>query len=130
MTRVHDWELRFVGVMEKLQLRQFDWTEFNCLHLGSAVVRAIRGDEYELPPIPVILSEADASEALAATKEETLGDFLLGLFEEVPVVMAQRGDLGVFGKSTVVCMGTYWFGISEAGSVRLDRARVQRAFRI
>jgi hypothetical protein len=130
MTRVQDWEVRFIELMDALQVRSFDWRNFNCLHRAALVVKALRGDDFDLPVIPELSGKESADQALADLGKETLGDFLLSLFENVAVVMAQRGDLGVSGQSIVICMGTYWSGFTDDGHVRLDRIKVQRAFKV
>jgi hypothetical protein len=130
MTRVADWELRFIAFVERTFAAKFDWREFSCLHLGAANVRALRGDDYVLPAIPEMSDATSAAAALEATGYSDLGDVMLTLFEEVPVVMAQRGDIGVSGKSTVICLGSQWLGVSEDGVVTLEASRVQRAFRV
>jgi hypothetical protein len=130
MTRVLDWELRLIETVEGYRAKTFDWQASNCLHMAADVVRAVRGDDAELPIIPDCVDAKDAARQLKSRKAKSVADIIGKLFDEIPRTQAMRGDIGVMGLATVVCAGLHWFGRSEAGPIYVSVDKVERAFRV
>jgi hypothetical protein len=130
MSRVFAWEFAFFEVIERYRMEPFDWNRSNCITMAIDVVRALRGADCQLPEIPAFNSEKSASSALVLMGAETLGDAIARHFEECPVAMASRGDIGVIDQATLVCVGTRWFSRTAAGSAFVEPSKVQMAFKV
>jgi hypothetical protein len=106
--RLPDWEQRFVAAMPVELAKPFAWGEADCVLLMAAAVRACHGDHH-----PVLKHLGGyKSKRSAVAKLKRLGGLSVILakhFEEVPLLMAQTGDLGVLAGNGI-----------EAGAVIID----------
>jgi hypothetical protein len=106
--RLRDWEQRFVAVMPDEMAKPFAWGTADCACLMAAAVRACHGDDH--PALKML--GGYKTERGAVTKMARLGGLSAALalhFEEVPVLMAQAGDIGVLAGNGI-----------EAGAVVID----------
>lgn len=129
--RLHGWEERLLAVVEAESARPFDWSDGACVRFPARVVEALTG---VAPDLPVMTDAKSAKRALKRLKAATLADAFGQLFEEIPVAMAQRGDIGVVSRDGVeggvVCTGRDWRGSSFDGLLIVHGSAVQRAFRV
>jgi hypothetical protein len=130
MSRISAWEFAFFEVIERYRVELFDWKSSNCITMAVDVVKALRGDDFKPPFIPAFTGEKSASKALATMGVDSLGDAIAKHFEECHVATASRGDIGVIGQSTLICVGTMWFSRTAEGSAFVEPAKVQRAFKV
>lgn len=135
MTRVRDWPLRLEEVLERYQDGVFAWGERDCFTLPMDVAAALTGVD------PWASERTYTTEIGAARKLKRLGfsdvaDAFAAKLEEIPVTLAQRGDIGTVSDASgaacgVVVLGTLVAGMSpSAGLTFLPRARLSRAFRV
>lgn len=135
MTRVRNWPLRLDEVIERYQAGAFTWGERDCFTLPMDVVAALTGLD------PWADERTYTTEIGAARKLKRLGfadvaGAFAAKFPEIPVTLAQRGDIGTVADADgaacgVVVLGTLVAGMSPAaGLTFLPRARLARAFRV
>lgn len=109
----------------------FVWGGLDCVGFVARCVEACIGSD-AMPAMPTWADEKSARRALK--KEGGLAAAIAGRFEEVPVAMAGRGDIGIVEHdgvtSAVVCTGLNWIGKTEAGVIALSQGHVSKAFRV
>ncbi|MCW5722443.1 MAG: hypothetical protein KIS86_14990 [Devosia sp.] len=94
MTRLADWEQRFVAVMPDVLSQPFAWGSADCAHLMASSVEACHGADHPvLADLSRYKTKAGALRLLKAGGG--LSAMLARHFEEVPLLVAQTGDLGV-----------------------------------
>lgn len=116
--RLHDWQLRLEACLAERWAKPFEWGVLDCCLFAADCVEAVTG----VDPAADFRGSYD-SKAGAYRLVSRLGGFraMAGarLGAEIPVAMAQAGDIGFVGDdsagSMVVCGGAHWLGISEAG---------------
>lgn len=93
--RVRDWEIELAKVVEKHIQIPFAYGVSDCYIVCADVVKAITGEEpYE--NVRDYTTEAGAAKQLKKHGFESVEDAWAAKFEEIPPVMAQRGDVCIF----------------------------------
>lgn len=134
MPRLSDWEQRFVAAMPAALDAPFAWGSADCAHLMAASVRACHGDDH--PALSMLAGYQDKASAMRRLSQlGSLSEALAVHFEEVPVLMAQTGDIGIVethgGEAGVVFIDGQAIGKAEhAPCFRVSVRAVARAFRV
>lgn len=133
MSRAPGWEERLLAVAEDWRNRPFAWGRADCLCFARAAVEAVQGGPVDWPS-PSYRNAREASRALRQAGAAVLSEAFAARYDELPVAMAQRGDLGVViedgRECAVVNYGPQWLGMAETGLSRVPGHRVTRAFRV
>ncbi|HDC4767577.1 TPA: hypothetical protein O8U57_001692 [Enterobacter asburiae] len=106
-----DWHNRLIAVIRAAEKRPFLWGEHDCCLFAADCAEAMTGDNFADGWRGTYDSETGAKKALlrgGGSLEKVLAKYL----DEVPVKMAQRGDIAV-----VENMGTRCAGVIYGGAV-------------
>lgn len=117
-----DWHNRLIAVIRAAEKRPFLWGEHDCCLFAADCAEAMTGENFADGWRGTYDSETGAKKALlrgGGTLEKVLGKYL----DEVPVKMAQRGDIAVVENAGTRCAGVIYGGAvwvpGEAGLVCL-----------
>ena len=117
-----DWHNRLISVIRAAEKRPFLWGEHDCCLFAADCAEAMTGDNFANGWRGTYDSETGAKKALlrgGGSLENVLAKYL----DEVPVKMAQRGDIAVVENSGTLCAGVIYGGAvwvpGEAGLVCL-----------
>lgn len=135
MQRNEDWPERLIETIGHHGTLPLIYGVSCCLTMPLACVQAMTG---ELPWADEHgeTDEAGARARLAAHGFTSTADAFAALFPEIPVALAQRGDVGVIerpdGVSGVIFVGAAAIGkhADRPGNLRIPRSLVTRAFKV
>lgn len=105
MARIQNWPHALAEYLRARQTMPFEWGVHDCAHFAAGAVQAITG---EIPAFPRYKTQRAALKLIAQKPLRDRAGELLG--PEIPVLMAQRGDIvmvidPVNGPSLGVCFG-------------------------
>jgi hypothetical protein len=106
MTRGPDWQERLTAVVAKHQAMDGAWGASDCWTLTMDAVEAVRGKRI-LTKLRRYKSEAAGYRLFAKAGFKTVEEALASVLEPVPVLMAQRGDVGVIERDGVISSGVF-----------------------
>lgn len=127
MTQRHrDWQSRLQACLAERRLRAFEWGRHDCCLFVCDCIEAMTGHD------PAADVRGYSTEREAARLVKKLGG-MRGIAgsrfgEEVPVLMAQVGDVGLIEiegrESLALCGGTHWLapGLDQVESLPLSAA--------
>ena len=101
-----DWEERLNAVVAKHQAVPGEWGKSDCWTLTMDAIRAVRGKGV-LTKLAKYKSEAAGYRVFAKAGFKTVEEALASVLEPVPVLMAQRGDVGVIERDGVISSGVF-----------------------
>lgn len=117
-----DWHNRLIAVIRAAEKRPFLWGEHDCCLFAADCAEAMTGENFADDWRGTYDSETGAKKALlrgGGSLEKVLAKYL----DEVPVKMAQRGDIAVVENAGTRCAGVIYGGAvwvpGEAGLVCL-----------
>lgn len=134
MARIDNWQIGLTAFLEEFSCREFVWGKSDCMQLALGAVKAVTGQA----PYPGAKGYRTEKGALKVLKRHGFDDAeqaLAAAFDEVPVSMTGRGDIGVVdsdeGPAAVVCVGVHFVCMApKNGFINIPRASVRRAFRV
>ncbi|HEX5933511.1 MAG TPA: hypothetical protein VFY63_05045 [Pseudorhizobium sp.] len=106
MTRHPEWESRLNAVVAKHQAMDGAWGVSDCWTLTMDAVEAVQGKRI-LSKLSRYKSEAAGYRVFAKAGFKTVEEALASVLEPVPVLMAQRGDVGVIERDGVISSGVF-----------------------
>ncbi|WP_439710867.1 DUF6950 family protein [Brucella anthropi] len=128
--RNHDWEKRLVATTEAHLNTPLVWGQSDCILTVADVVDAVLGDDPAKDIRGKYKSKAGAYRLIRQRGFKSVADVLASLFEEIPVALAQRGDLGVY-ENTAGYFCEYGFAVKGEDGLRfLPRTMAERAFKV
>lgn len=104
-----DWHNRLIAVIRAAEKRPFLWGEHDCCLFAADCAEAMTGDNFADGWRGKYDSETGAKKALlrgGGSLEKVLAKYL----DEVPVKMAQRGDIAVVENAGTRCAGVIYGG--------------------
>lgn len=104
-----DWNKRLLTVIKAAEKRPFSWGEHDCCLFAADCAKAMCGEDFAAEFRGTYNSATGAKKALlraGGTLEKVLGKYL----DEVPVALAQRGDVAVVENSAGKCAGVIYGG--------------------
>lgn len=104
-----DWHIRLIAVIRAAEKRPFLWGEHDCCLFAADCAEAMTGDNFADGWRGTYDSETGAKKALlrgGGSLEKVLAKYL----DEVPVKMAQRGDIAVVENAGTRCAGVIYGG--------------------
>ncbi|WP_448674764.1 DUF6950 family protein [Enterobacter hormaechei] len=104
-----DWHNRLIAVIRAAEKRPFLWGEHDCCLFAADCAEAMTGDNFADGWRGTYDSEMGAKKALlrgGGSLEKVLAKYL----DEVPVKMAQRGDIAVVENAGTRCAGVIYGG--------------------
>ena len=104
-----DWHNRLIAVIRAAEKRPFLWGEHDCCLFAADCAEAMTGDNFADGWRGTYDSETGAKKALlrgGGSLEKVLEKYL----DEVPVKMAQRGDIAVVENAGTRCAGVIYGG--------------------
>lgn len=104
-----DWHNRLIAVIRAAEKRPFLWGEHDCCLFAADCAEAMTGDNFADGWRGTYGSETGAKKALlrgGGSLEKVLAKYL----DEVPVKMAQRGDIAVVENAGTRCAGVIYGG--------------------
>lgn len=104
-----DWHNRLIAVIRAAEKRPFLWGEHDCCLFAADCAEAMTGDNFADGWRGTYNSETGAKKALlrgGGSLEKVLSKYL----DEVPVKMAQRGDVAVVENAGTRCAGVIYGG--------------------
>jgi hypothetical protein len=104
-----DWHNRLIAVIRAAEKRPFLWGEHDCCLFAADCAEAMTGDNFADGWRGTYDSETGAKKALlrgGGSLEKVLAKYL----DEVPVKMAQRGDIAVVENAGTRCAGVIYGG--------------------
>lgn len=127
-----DWHNRLIAVIRAAEKRPFLWGEHDCCLFAADCAEAMTGENFADGWRGMYDSETGAKKALlrgGGSLEKVLAKYL----DEVPVKLAQRGDIAVVENADTRCAGVIYGGAvwvpGEAGLVCL-RIKPLSAWRV
>ncbi len=120
-----DWHNRLIAVIRAAEKRPFLWGEHDCCLFAADCAEAMTGDNFAEGWRGTYDSETGAKKALlrgGGSLEKVLAKYL----DEVPVKMAQRGDIAIVENAGTQCAGViYGGGVWVPGETSLVCLRVK-----
>ena len=104
--RYPDWEERLNAVVAKHQALPGEWGKSDCWTLTMDAIEAVQGKRI-LSKLSRYKSEAAGYRVFAKAGFKTVEEALASVMEPVPVLMAQRGDVGVIERDGVISSGVF-----------------------
>ncbi|WNS34752.1 hypothetical protein RQP58_08635 [Enterobacter asburiae] len=104
-----DWHNRLIAVIRAAEKRPFLWGEHDCCLFAADCAEAMTGDNFADGWRGTYDSETGAKKALlrgGGSLENVLAKYL----DEVPVKMAQRGDIAIVENAGTRCAGVIYGG--------------------
>ncbi|ENO1078408.1 DUF6950 family protein [Enterobacter sp. SLBN-59] len=104
-----DWHNRLIAVIRAAEKRPFLWGEHDCCLFAADCAEAMTGDNFADGWRGTYDSETGAKKALlrgGGSLEKVLDKYL----DEVPVKMAQRGDIAIVENAGTRCAGVIYGG--------------------
>lgn len=104
-----DWHNRLIAVIRAAEKRPFLWGEHDCCLFAADCAEAMTGDNFADGWRGTYDSKTGAKKALlcgGGSLEKVLAKYL----DEVPVKMAQRGDIAVVENAGTRCAGVIYGG--------------------
>ncbi|ENZ4140049.1 hypothetical protein ACGKG3_002911 [Enterobacter ludwigii] len=104
-----DWHNRLIAVIRAAEKRPFLWGEHDCCLFAADCAEAMTGENFADGWRGTYDSETGAKKALlrgGGSLENVLAKYL----DEVPVKMAQRGDIAVVENAGTRCAGVIYGG--------------------
>ena len=104
-----DWHNRLIAVIRAAEKRPFLWGEHDCCLFAADCAEAMTGDDFADGWRGTYDSETGAKKALlrgGGSLENVLAKYL----DEVPVKMAQRGDIAIVENAGTRCAGVIYGG--------------------
>lgn len=104
-----DWHNRLIAVIRAAEKRPFLWGEHDCCLFAADCAEAMTGDNFADGWRGTYVSEMGAKKALlrgGGSLEKVLAKYL----DEIPVKMAQRGDIAVVENAGTRCAGVIYGG--------------------
>ena len=124
------WEKRLVAVTEAHMNTPLVWGKSDCLLTTCDAIEAMTGVDPAADIRGKYKSRAGAYRLIKLRGFGSLGAVLADRFEEIPVAMAQRGDVGIFEK-TVGYFCEYGFAVKGEDGLRfIPRTMTERAFKV
>ncbi|HBC6430047.1 DUF6950 family protein [Citrobacter amalonaticus] len=104
-----DWQNRLNAVMKAAIERPFSWGKHDCCLFAADCAQAMCGDDYAADWRGTYDSELGAKKAIlcgGGSLEKVLARYL----DEVPVKLAQRGDIAIVENGGAKCAGVVYSG--------------------
>ncbi|EPK7283758.1 DUF6950 family protein [Citrobacter farmeri] len=104
-----DWQNRLNAVMKAAIERPFSWGKHDCCLFAADCTQAMCGDDYAADWRGTYDSETGAKKAIltgGGTLEKVISKYL----DEVPVKLAQRGDIAIVENGGAKCAGVVYSG--------------------
>lgn len=134
MQRLPDYVSRLFDLIAIKENAAFDYGKNDCTLFGADVVLAQTGIDLAANYRGKYRTRTGGYRILKREGYVSHVNILEKHFEEIPVALAQIGDLGVVetetGISIVVILGRIAAGLSESGLVRFDVFECKRAFKL
>ncbi|KAB2728266.1 hypothetical protein F9K83_02055 [Brucella anthropi] len=106
------------------------WGRSDCILTVADAVKAVLGDDPAKDIRGKYKSKAGAYRLVRQRGFKSVADVLGSLFEEIPVALAQRGDLGVY-ENTAGYFCEYGFAVKGEDGLRfLPRTMAEKAFKV
>lgn len=104
MARLSDWEKRLADCLARHQAAPAQWGVSDCYMMADDAVEAVTGARM-YPEALGYSTERGAARKLKAHGFANVREAFAAKFREVPVLMAQRGDVGVIERDGQVAGG-------------------------
>ncbi|HED3137406.1 DUF6950 family protein [Citrobacter farmeri] len=104
-----DWQNRLNAVMKAAIERPFSWGKHDCCLFAADCAQAMCGDDYAADWRGAYDSEPGAKKAIlrgGGSLEKVIARYL----DEVPVKLAQRGDIAIVENGGAKCAGVVYSG--------------------
>ncbi|MBL5919840.1 hypothetical protein I7V28_01655 [Lelliottia amnigena] len=104
-----DWHNRLIAVIRAAEKRPFSWGEHDCCLFAADCAEAMTGESFAEKWRGTYDTETGAKKALlrgGGSLEKVLAKYL----DEVPLKLAQRGDIAVVENSGTRCAGVIYGG--------------------
>lgn len=104
-----DWHNRLIAVIRAAEKRPFSWGEHDCCLFAADCAEAMTGESFAESWRGTYDSETGAKKALlrgGGSLEKVLAKYL----DEVPLKLAQRGDIAVVENAGTRCAGVIYGG--------------------
>jgi hypothetical protein len=131
--RLKGWEQRLAAVVARHRELPFAWGTSDCFILALDAIVALTGRD-PWPGLHDYDTRLSAARRLTEQGYGSLADAFADKFEEVPPMLAQRGDVGVTMSEGALCgalvAASGFVGKTETGLITIPRQRIERAFRV
>jgi len=106
MARLPGWEKRLNAVVAAHQALPGEWGVSDCFIIADDAVEAVTGEQM-YPGARGYKTDAGAAKQLRKHGFESVRQAFAGKFDEIPVAMAQRGDIGVIERDGAFSGGVF-----------------------
>lgn len=136
MKRRYNWRTRLFAVIAENRPRSFVWGEWDCARFAAACVEEMTGEDFYAQYRDTYSDAVGAALALRAKGFRDLTDLASSLFQEIPISMAQVGDLaaidvGEDGIALAIVLGDHLGCLSpQSGYGLMPRTAAVRTWRI
>ena len=105
--RYPDWQKKLVDTLQAAQTRPFLWGQHDCALFAADCVQAMCGEDFAAAYRGTYSSETGAKKALLKN-HGSLEKALRACMDEIPVKLAQRGDVAIMCNGGSHCAGIVW----------------------
>lgn len=118
-----DWQKRLTDMIRAAEKRPFLWGQHDCCLFAADCVQAMCGEDFA-SSLRGTYDSANGAKRVLLTNGGTLEKVLACYLDEVPVKLAQRGDIAVVLSAGSRCAGVVFGGAvfvpGENGLVRMN----------
>lgn len=119
----HDWQRRLIDVIKAAEKRPFLWGEHDCCLFAADCAQAMCGEDFA-STLRGTYSTANGAKRVLLSNGGSLESVLARHLDDVPVKLAQRGDIAVVVSAGRRCAGVVFGGAvfvpGENGLVRMN----------
>jgi hypothetical protein len=105
--RVNDWPKRLAAVIARHQALPSEYGVSDCYIIADDAVEAVTGKTMYGASVRKYTTPAGAGKQLRKKGFTTVRDAFAAKFQEIPVSLAQRGDIGVVDCNGETCGGVF-----------------------
>jgi hypothetical protein len=118
-----EWQIRLINVIRAAEERPFLWGQHDCCLFAAECVQAMCGEDFAAG-LRGTYSTANGAKRVLLTNGGSLEKVLAQHLDEVPVKLAQRGDIAVVLSAGNRCAGVVFGGAvfvpGDSGLVRMN----------
>lgn len=118
-----DWQIRLINVIKAAEERPFLWGKHDCCLFAADCAQAMCGEDFAAS-LRGTYDTANGAKRVLLTSGGSLEKVIARHLDEVPVKLAQRGDIAVVMSGGNRCAGVVFGGAvlvpGECGLVRIN----------
>ena len=128
--KVENWRQNLIDYLTEMSHRTLVYGAWDCAIFAGGAAGAQTGVDYVGPWVGTYTDLTTGTEALNRQGYFNHIDLVRQTFDEVPVALAQEGDIAVIGDALGVVQGTHIYVLREEGIGLVPLLSASTAFRV